>query len=113
MEVSGRLLGQAGAPERPEKATDTTVFLVFLLRFSFSFAFVSLLGCVFRWCPESAYTQMRGRLTRSVVDPAARFAERKPLTGRDRETKNKRKKRKQKTVLRAGTNRASENTRFT
>ena len=39
---------------------------------------------------------MRGRLTRSVVDPAALLRNAKPLTGRDRETKKKRKKEKKK-----------------
>ena len=37
---------------------------------------------------------MRGRLTRSVVDPAALLRNAKPLTGRDRETKKKKKKKK-------------------
>ena len=39
---------------------------------------------------------MRGRLTRSVVDPAALLRNAKPLTGRDRETKKKRKKEEKK-----------------
>ena len=37
---------------------------------------------------------MRGRLTRSVVDPAALLRNAKPLTGRDRETKKKKKRKK-------------------
>ena len=173
-------MGHAGTPKRPELRGDC-IFLVFLLCFSFSFAFVSLLVWVFRSFPESAYhgeiweeilggfwgayvpgrhpgktryqwgllfsgvfvaflvfccfcffvgvslsslcplapllfaPQTRGRLTRSVVDPAARSAERKPLTGRDRETKKQEKTRKtRKTkVLRAVRNRGSENTCFT
>ena len=93
LEVSGGLLAQASAPERPEKATDASgdcrfsrvsvAFLVF-------FAFVSLSGWFFRWCPESAYPDARpvdakrGRSGRAL-------AERKPLTGRDRETKKEKK----------------------
>ena len=50
----GGLMGQAGTPERPDTSGDCR-FLVFLLLFSFSVAFVSLLGWVFRWFPESAY----------------------------------------------------------
>ena len=70
--VGGRGGIRARARKRPELRGDCTfsagagarkgqipvgiaVFLMFLLRFSFSVAFVSLLGCVFRWFPESAY----------------------------------------------------------
>ena len=54
---------------------------------------------------------MRGRLTRSVVDPAALLRNAKPLTGRDGETKKK-KKRKNKQVLRDAPNRGFENLRI-
>ena len=45
-------------------------------------------------------------------NPAAKLAARKPLTGRDRETKQKKEKKKKNKVLRGAPNQGSENARF-
>ena len=94
----GRLLGGFWARPAPRKGQIPVgigfsgVFVAFLVFCCFCFLVGVSLSSLCPLAPQ----QTRGRLTRSVVDPAARFAERKPLTGRDRETKKKEKKRKKK-----------------